>query len=243
MLFVPVERISSNSRFPPWIRYQHLQRYAWASSFAKGKSVLDAAAGAGYGTIALADADALSVCGLDICEIVVRHCRITNDRLNVKYVTGDVTALPMPNDSFDLYVSFETIEHVRCADNYLSEARRVLRNDGLFLCSTPNRIVMNAAKGVDEQSFNPFHVREYTADEFLASLLPHFSTVHLYGQSFYRASYVRCLQWLGRRSRFAAVRAHQLRKLLGVPFDTVERHVPKRLGGARIPEILLAVCQ
>ncbi len=38
--------------------------------------------------------------------------------------------------SADLVVSFQVLEHVRDLDTYLSEARRVLRDDGLLLLST-----------------------------------------------------------------------------------------------------------
>lgn len=44
--------------------------------------------------------------------------------------------LAAPDWSADLVVSFQVLEHVRDIDTYLSEARRVLRDDGLLLLST-----------------------------------------------------------------------------------------------------------
>ena len=44
--------------------------------------------------------------------------------------------LAAPDQSADLVVSFQVLEHVRDIDTYLKEARRVLRDDGLLLLST-----------------------------------------------------------------------------------------------------------
>jgi SAM-dependent methyltransferase len=44
--------------------------------------------------------------------------------------------LSAADNSADLVVSFQVLEHVRDIDTYLQEARRVLRHDGLMLLST-----------------------------------------------------------------------------------------------------------
>ena len=87
---------------------------------------------------------------------------------------GDVAALPFPDDSFDLIVSFETLEHVQDAPAALAEFRRVLAPDGLLIASTPNaeRYMVD----------NEFHEREFTQQEFEQLLAPHFDEVRMFHQ-------------------------------------------------------------
>src|SRR5208337_4385431 len=60
------ERFYPDGFMPPWVRYQHLERYRWAAKFVAGKRVLDVACGTGYGTALLANAGAAQVDGFDI---------------------------------------------------------------------------------------------------------------------------------------------------------------------------------
>jgi len=78
---------------------------------------------------------------------------------------------------FDVVVSFEVIEHLHDQQPYLREISRVLRPNGLFIVSTPNKYFYGP-----NGSNNPFHTREFTPDEFEALLSPYFSTINLYGQ-------------------------------------------------------------
>ena len=50
----------------------------------------------------------------------------------------DCTSMKLEDNSVDIYVSFETIEHFTNQEIYLSEAKRVLDKGGLFIVSTPN---------------------------------------------------------------------------------------------------------
>jgi SAM-dependent methyltransferase len=58
----------------------------------------------------------------------------------VTYVRGDGCALPFNDGSFDYVVSNQVLEHVRDKDRILDEIHRVLRPDGTFLVSFPNRL-------------------------------------------------------------------------------------------------------
>jgi SAM-dependent methyltransferase len=86
--------------------------------------------------------------------------------------------LPLKTGCVDLVVSFETIEHVADAWALVDEIRRVLKPGGLLVLSTPNR----AFGPAERHTANPFHVREFTADELCALLRSAFSDVRLYGQ-------------------------------------------------------------
>jgi hypothetical protein len=89
----------------------------------------------------------------------------------------DVTAPNLPDRSFDLAVSFEVIEHLADPGRFVAGIARVLTSDGLFLVSTPNRPVYRLGLGP-----NPFHTREFTADEFEQLLRGSFRHVRLFAQ-------------------------------------------------------------
>ena len=228
---------------PPWIRYQHLERYKWACSFVAGKRVLDAACGNGYGSIALAQGGAASVEGIDVSQHAVATAQERYAHPVLQYRVGSVDDLPIEDESIDVYVSFETIEHLQSELAYLQEATRVLRSGGLFLCSTPNRELTNPGIELDGKPFNVHHVREYAQQEFVSLMSSHFDEVTLLAQSPYTRRYRRILTAFGRRMPPAAVRIHQLRKVLQSPWDASSAHTPKELRDDDEPEFMIAVCR
>ncbi len=83
---------------------------------------------------------------------------------------ADAARLPARDGAFDLYVSFETLEHVDDDRSLLREAKRVLAPGGVFLCSTPNRDFLSPGLTLEDRPRNPYHVREYSIAEFEALL-------------------------------------------------------------------------
>lgn len=160
------------------IWYEHWHRYVFAQPFAQARRVLDAACGEGYGSALLADA-AASVVGVDIAEDAVAHARSRYpDRANLRFERGDCTALAAADASFDLVVSFETLEHVAAQEALIAGFARVLTQDGVLIVSSPDKRVYSDVSGFR----NEFHVRELYRDELLALLKPNFPFVRLYGQ-------------------------------------------------------------
>jgi hypothetical protein len=119
----------------------------------------------------------------------------------------------------------------------------VLKPGGLFLCSTPNREVMNPATTIHDGSFNPHHVREYSASEFAERLRCYFVDVEMYGQSLYSSAYVRLLTAVARAHRLAAVRMHQARKLVTAPFVASSDHRVRPADPGYLYEVFVAVCR
>ena len=62
----------------------------------------------------------------------------SNRQPGVRFLGGDATALPFPDESFDTVTMFDVIEHVPADAVALREAWRVLRPGGHLLLSTPN---------------------------------------------------------------------------------------------------------
>lgn len=161
-----------------WRGLQHVARYAWASDQVEGKTVLDAACGVGYGSAMLAiQGKAIRVAGIDLSSEAILEARKRYGHLgNVQFQIGTVEDLPFKDNIFDIYTSFETIEHVPDPNSLLREAVRVLKPDGVLLISTPNRTLTNPGSSFDGKPFNRFHLREWTMPEFDKLLREFFSS-------------------------------------------------------------------
>ena len=83
---------------------------------------------------------------------------------NVEFKEGVVPPIPFADESFDYVVSFQVIEHIKRDKEFVREVYRVLKKGGKFIVSTPNR-PMSLTR-------NPWHVREYTAEQFRVLLSP-----------------------------------------------------------------------
>lgn len=160
------------------IWYEHWHRYAFALDLVRGKRVLDAACGEGYGSDLLAGS-AAGVVGVDLSEAAIAHARERyGARPNLQFAQGDATRLPFDDARFDVVVSFETLEHLHEQERLIEGFARVLAADGLLIISSPDKRTYSDAMGFQ----NEFHVRELYREELLALLSPHFRSVRLYGQ-------------------------------------------------------------
>ncbi len=160
------------------IWYEHWHRYAFASGIAGGKRVLDAACGEGYGS-ALLSRVAAGVIGVDIDADTVAHAQASYAGMpRLRFEQRDAVALGYAPASFDLVVSFETLEHLKAQDELVRGFARVLTADGTLVISSPDKRTYSDATGFR----NEFHVRELYREELLALLQPHFRHVRLYHQ-------------------------------------------------------------
>jgi SAM-dependent methyltransferase len=125
--------------------------------------VLDLGCGAGYGAAILRQAGATTVLGVDVALDAVRFARSRYRRPGVHFVVADAAALPLADGRFERAVCFEVLEHVAAPDRLVAEAARVVRPNGSYVASTPNR----RAQAADRPP-NPFHVRELDRGEFHA---------------------------------------------------------------------------
>jgi SAM-dependent methyltransferase len=159
------------------IEVDHLHRYCIARHMCRDKTVLDIASGEGYGAALLAQV-ARYVVGVEVHTESVAHASRSYSRPNLVFLQGDARRIPLRAASFDIVVSFETLEHFAEHEEFLREIRRLLRPDGVLLLSTPDRDVYSPVG----TPANPYHVRELTREEMRLTLNEHFDHVSLYVQ-------------------------------------------------------------
>ena len=161
------------------LEIEHLNRYYFAEQLVSGKVVLDAACGTGYGSAIMAK-NAKSVVGIDISQEAVDYANETYSDDKVEFVKGSVDDMPFKDNIFDIIVSFETIEHISAPQQnlFLKEIKRILKEDGMLLISSPNHSVYK------KRGENHFHVKELNYFEFRLLLESKFKNVVFFSQQF-----------------------------------------------------------
>lgn len=155
---------------------RHLAAYRYAAARAPGRSVLDAGCGEGYGSAMLAQG-AARVRGLDQAEaIAIASAR--HRGANLEYRVYDLTQLTRLGETFDLVVSFQVIEHLVDPAGFLRGLAACTAPGGTLVVTTPNRLM--------SMSENPYHLREWTAEELgalAAPLLPGVQVLGVHGSA------------------------------------------------------------
>lgn len=157
----------------------HLHRYAIAATYTANKTVLDIASGEGYGTNLLSKNAAFAY-GVDIDAATIANAKSKYRRDNLSFSVGSADAIPLEDQSVDVVVSFETLEHHDRHHEMMTEVRRVLKPGGLMLLSTPDKLYYS-----DKRNFNnKFHVKELYKKEFVDLVSGHFKQVQLLSQTY-----------------------------------------------------------
>ncbi len=184
---IPRERVVLNAGFPKYVEEEHLARYGFASRWVKGKRVLDLACGSGYGSKMLAEAGAKSVVGVDLSKEAIAHARRHYAGRTIRYLVGDgedLSRLGLRDQSFDLAVSFETIEHLRHPESMVREVCRLLKPGGEWIVSSPDPRMSGLLNLPAARPTNPFHVREFRNSELAGLMDRQFTVSECVGQEF-----------------------------------------------------------
>lgn len=154
------ERQLLEEKSPWWAEHIH-RYYSVIEKMTGTEIVLDIACGTGFGSNMLAE-KASRVIGGDIDAHTIEKNKSIWNRTNLDFQKLDATQLPFEDDTFDVLVSFETIEHSTEYDAMIKEFKRVTKPGGLLFISTPN-IYVNSPSGIVT---NPFHTQEFTPEAF-----------------------------------------------------------------------------
>lgn len=153
---------------------EHINRYEAAKKIVKGKVVLDIACGSGYGTRILSES-AAKVYGVDINKKTIKYAEENYSSSNIEFKLGDGENIPLADNTVDVLITFETIEHIKDYKKFLTEVSRVLKPDGLAIISTPNDLEF--AEG------NHFHLHEFMYNELTDLLKKDFKYIDPYFQA------------------------------------------------------------
>lgn len=152
------------------------ESYEFAIKFMKPSSVvLDVACGDGFGCRIMSP-HVIKMIGLDINKELIQKNQQKNKITNISFEEGNACMLDYQDQSFDTITGMEIIEHIPLdkVQNFISEIHRVLKPDGVFICSTPQNS-MGSIPVV------PWHEKEYTLTEFKIILGKFFPNVKIFG--------------------------------------------------------------
>lgn len=152
------------------IHQRLFKAYVVAQDYIKG-DVLEVGCGEGRG-IELLLPKAGSFTAVDKIKPVI-------ERLQQKHPSAKLMSMNIPplaglaNNTYDVVVSFQVIEHIANDTLFLEEIHRVLKPGGTALLTTPNRRM--------SLTRNPWHIREYLPEELEQLARRFFADVQMKG--------------------------------------------------------------
>ncbi|WP_135820894.1 class I SAM-dependent methyltransferase [Halostella litorea] len=136
----------------------------------EGKDYVELGCGGGQGSVGTAGLGADTVVGVDFSGEQLRHARRLRDFYGVdaRFVQGDVTNVPLADDGFDVASSEAAFQMVDRLDEAVGEARRVLRDEGVFVLSVPHPLyeALDAESGRIDGSYMDSGPREISIDDY-----------------------------------------------------------------------------
>lgn len=158
---------------------EHLARYYFSLPHVRGR-VLDFATGTGYGAHIIAKKckkKITEIVGIDIVPEVIEYALGRYYHPLSSFAVEDVTEPNLVDKlgTFDVILSFETIEHVKEEEQFLKNIFQLLKPNGKLILSTP------FGEGRGKPSGSPFHVHQLTPQEFFR-LFDQYSSRNFYYQ-------------------------------------------------------------
>jgi ubiquinone/menaquinone biosynthesis C-methylase UbiE len=175
----------------------------------KGLTVLDLGCGTGANMQMLIEMGA-EVVGVDMSEFALKYCK--EKKLDV--VLGTAEKIPFEAGKFDLVLASDVLEHIENDANAVTEIKRVLRPQGVFISTVP----------AHQWLFSPHdsslhHFRRYSRKQFFNLLKVEFNSIKTYwihGLIFIPAMFQRSVMRLFRvKSSETAKTSKFLNKLFG----------------------------
>lgn len=216
------ERVSQNEASDNYVFQRSILAYHKAAEIVSGK-VLEIGTGSGYGIEIVSPlADQFTTIDKTPPSAGLHEGMpgVVFKQLSVPPLKG------IPSESFDYVISFQVIEHIKDDVHTIAEIHRVLKNGGKLIISTPNR-KMSLTR-------NPWHVREYTAEEFRKLLGCAFGSVEalgVFGNEKVMEYYENNRQSVQNVLRYDILKLNRNlpRWMLKIPYDVMNRRNRKKL--------------
>lgn len=126
--------------------------------FSKSPRILDLGCGDGVLSYLLWKKGA-RVVGIDVADEAISYAFNRLGYLKgIEFVLGSAYDMPFTDESFDYVVSSDVIEHLEFPDKMISEIKRVLKENGMAVITTPIRFT--------EFPLDKTHFREFFPSEF-----------------------------------------------------------------------------
>jgi SAM-dependent methyltransferase len=152
---------------------RHEAAYAWltrqCADRLRNGVVVEAGSGEGYGAKRIREAGPRIVLALEYDAAAAHHAARAYPE--VATVRANLASMPIADESADVVVSLQVVEHLWALPAFLRDCGRVLRPGGLLVVSTPNRLVFSPGLDRGDRPTNPFHVEEFDADQLAGLLL------------------------------------------------------------------------
>lgn len=157
----------------------HIKSYDFVAPFCKNKKVLDIGCFIGYGETRIFS-QATEIVAIDSDDNALEFARQNRTIPNTRFEKIDAERLPFSNETFDIVIAFQLIEHISPNEvgNFLSEVKRVSKENGLLFIVTPNRKFRLMPF---QRPWNPEHYQEFTAKALLKILKTTFVNVQIMG--------------------------------------------------------------
>ncbi len=170
------QKYTRNSRIAQWHLDSVLRAIYELLSTTGAKSILDAGCGEGFVTGFIASRDpTLSLTGMDLNQAAIDYATRRFGKL-ARFQTGSVYRLPFSDNSFDLVLCSEVLEHLRDPDLAVRELKRVAR--GHVLVTVPREPLFKWTNNLSRAlgfSMDPGHVNFWTGTSFRKYICAHFA--------------------------------------------------------------------
>ena len=157
----------------------HTRRYLKISKMIKNGNILDI--GCGKPSSFMADGSFLKFIDRDdSIGVDLNDLRFEK----YKFIKASILNLPFENEKFDNVVAMEILEHIEEVDRALSEIKRVLKKDGVFIMSIPDnylswKIVWFLWSNSFDKMWQHKHLIEYTNDEWIKLVSKYFKIIEI----------------------------------------------------------------
>jgi len=173
-----MERIENISEVSKEVLVEHKHRYQWACEAVRGLT-LDVACGIGYASEILLQNKELQVYfGVDLSQKAIDYAGKNYSNKKAFFCTCDVLSLGFCERSFDTVISFETLEHLKEPEKALSEFKRVLKPNGIFIGSAPAEELDDVTEEVYGK--NLFHLTRFNLEKLKSLLSKYFCFFEIY---------------------------------------------------------------